>query len=136
MKRCVIYARATAELLVEESIEAQIKACETYAKEQGWVVIKTYAERTDTETSDNRPVFQEMLNDSKNKEFEGVLVHKLDRFSRNQQKYILNEKKLNINGVQLISVLEKIDNSPEGQLMKSVMLGFNTLYNKENSVGK
>ena len=130
MIRCVIYARYSSDNQHETSIEAQIDACSKFAKEQGWIVVKTYEDRAFTATNDNRPAFQEMLYDSKNKEFEKVVVHKLDRFARNVYDQTFNERKLNVNGVQLISVLEKIDSSPEGQLMKSVIVGFNAFYSE------
>lgn len=37
-----------------------------------------------TGTNDNRPDFQQMIKDSANREFEYILVYKIDRFSRNK----------------------------------------------------
>ena len=48
-----------------------------------------------------------MIADSAEKSFSAVIVHKLDRFSRDRYDHAVYRKKLRENGVKLISVLEK-----------------------------
>ena len=88
MKKLVIYARFSSENQREESIEAQIRACKEYAKSNKYLVVGEYIDRAFTGTNDNRPEFQRMLEESKKGYFEVVLVHKLDRFSRNVEQTI------------------------------------------------
>lgn len=80
----VIYARYSSENQREESIEGQVRDCMEYAKRKGLTVIETYVDRACSATSDNRPDFLRMIHDSTRKQFEVVLVWKLDRFARNR----------------------------------------------------
>ena len=124
----VAYARFSSDNQREESIEAQVRAIKYYAQNFGINIIHVYADRAKTGKNDNRPQFQLMLEHSKSGEFDMVLVHKLDRFSRNPADTNYYEKVLNQNGVKLVSVLEKLDDTPEGQLMKQIIIGMNSFY--------
>lgn len=124
----VAYARFSSDNQREESIEAQVRAIKYYAQNFGINIIKVYADRAKTGKTDARPQFMRMIQDSKNGDFEMVLVHKLDRFSRNPADTNYYEKILNNNGVKLVSVLEKLDDTPEGQLMKQIIIGMNSFY--------
>ena len=84
MKRAVAYARFSSDLQREESIEAQLRAIQAYCNEHDFVLLTVYADRGISGTSDKRPEFQRMIKDSANKQFDAVIVHKLDRFARNR----------------------------------------------------
>lgn len=124
----VAYARFSSDNQREESIEAQVRAIKYYAQNFGYNIVKVYADRAKTGKTDDRPNFIRMINDSRSGMFDVVLVHKLDRFSRNPADTNYYEKVLNQNGVKLISVLEKLDDTPEGQLMKQIIIGMNSFY--------
>ena len=83
MKRVVIYARFSSDNQREESIDSQLRASRAYAKANGWIVVDEYCDRAMSALNDNRISFQKMVEDSKNGNFDIVIVHKLDRFSRN-----------------------------------------------------
>jgi len=61
---------------------------------------------------------------------EVVIVHKLDRFSRDRYDSAMYKRELRRNGVQLFSVLENLDNSPESVIMESVLEGMAEYYSK------
>lgn len=65
-----------------------------------------------------------MLKDSANKEFNYVLVYKLDRFARNRYDSAINKAKLKKNGVKVLSACEQITDSPEGIILESMIEGF------------
>lgn len=69
-----------------------------------------------------------MISDSARGEFDAVIVHKLDRFSRDSTDANFYERELNISGVEIVSVSEKLDSSPEGFLMKQVIYVMNQFY--------
>ena len=48
------------------------------------IIVKTYVDRVMSGTKDNRSEFIQMIMDSRKKIFDAVIVHKLNRFSRNQ----------------------------------------------------
>ena len=84
MKTAVIYARYSCDQQTEQSIDGQLRVCEDYAQRNGILILNTYIDRAMTGTNDNRPNFQRMIKDSSRKEWNYVLVYKLDRFSRNK----------------------------------------------------
>ena len=83
-QRCVIYARYSSDRQREESIEGQIRVCEDFASRNDLEVIQTYVDRALTARTDRRPAFQQMISDCKKRQFEYILVYKLNRFSRNR----------------------------------------------------
>ena len=76
------------------------------------LIIKTYIDRAMSGTKDDRPEFMQMIMDSKKKIFDAVIVHKLNRFSRNKYDAAKYKHKLQRNNVKLLSVLERLDDSP------------------------
>ena len=79
--KTVIYARYSSSSQREESIEGQIRDCTAYAERNGYMVIGTYADRAISGTTENRPEFLKMIKDSKRKQFDLVIVWKLDHFA-------------------------------------------------------
>lgn len=82
--RAVGYARYSSDMQREESVDAQLRAIESFAEHNGMVVVDTYVDRAMSGTTDQRPEFQRMMSDAKTKRFDIVIVHKLDRFSRSR----------------------------------------------------
>lgn len=69
-----------------------------------------------------------MIKDSKQKKFSLVLVWKLDRFSRNTYAGTVAKHALKENGVFLYSVIERIDNTPEGKIVEALFEAMNQYY--------
>ena len=90
----------------------------------------TYIDEAKSATSDNRPQFKQMVADSKDRDFDYVIVHKLDRFSRDRYDSTVYKRALNKNGVKLISVLENLDDSPESIILESVLEGMSEYYSR------
>ena len=126
MKSAVIYARYSSDNQSEQSIEGQLRVCEEYAQKNNILILGTYIDRAMTGTNDNRPDFQKMIKDSNRKEWELVLVYKLDRFSRNKYEMAVHKKTLKDNGVRVISATEYIPDSPEAIILESMLEGSNS----------
>ena len=105
----VIYARYSSENQSEESITAQLRACRDYARHNKMVVVREYIDRAQSARSDKRTDFQRMIADSKKHLFDVVIVHKLDRFSRDRYDHAYYRRELRNAKVQLRSVLENLD---------------------------
>lgn len=126
--RVACYARYSTSMQREESIMAQQRAMRAYCADHGWIIVKNYVDEAYSATTDKRPQFQQMISDSANKEFDIVLVHKLDRFARNRYDSCMYKHKLRKNGVRLCSVLEHIDNTPESILLEGLLESINEFY--------
>jgi len=131
LKTAVIYARYSSDNQTEQSIEGQLRVCEDYAKRNNILILNTYIDRAMTGTNDNRPDFQQMIKDSANKDFQYIIVYKLDRFSRNKYETAKYKKILKDNGVKLLSAMENIPDSPEGIILESLLEGMAEYYSVE-----
>ena len=82
--RAALYARFSSDNQREESIDAQLRAMREYCKRNKVVITNEYCDHARSATTDDRPEFQRLIRESKNCEFNIVIEHKLDRFSRDR----------------------------------------------------
>lgn len=123
MKKAVIYARYSSDSQTEQSIEGQLRVCWNYAKNNDLLVVDTYVDRAMTGTNDMRPDFRRMIKASSKRQREYVIVYKLDRFSRDKYEMTIRKHTLKENGVNLVSAMENIPDSPEGIILESLLEG-------------
>ncbi len=128
--KVALYARFSSDNQRTESIDAQIRAMQGYCNQHNYVIVETYIDEAKSATTDRRPSFQKMIADSKNKIFDILLVHKLDRFARNRYDSAVYKRELKKNGVQVFSVLENLDDSPESIMMEAVLEGMAEYYSQ------
>lgn len=129
--RGVIYARYSSDNQREESIEGQIRENTAYAKKNGIDIVGTYIDRALSAKTDNRPEFQRMIKDSAKKNFDIVIVWKLDRFSRNRYDSAKYKAMLKKNDVKVISATEAISEGAEGIILESVLEGMAEYYSAD-----
>ena len=115
------------------SIEAQKDAIKKYCHDNGIELLTFYVDEAISGTTDERPSFQKMIRDSHSKQFDTVIVHKLDRFSRNKYDSAIYKRLLSQKNVRVISVLENLDDSPESIILESVLEGMSEYYSKNLS---
>ncbi len=132
-KRAVIYARFSSHSQTEQSIEGQLHECYDYAKRQDLVIVGEYVDRAITGISDKRPEFLKMIDDSKKKTFDFVLVYQLDRFARNRYDSANYKAKLKKNGVRVLSAKENITEDASGILIEGVLESMAEYYSAELS---
>lgn len=127
--RAVLYARVSTEEQLESwSIPAQIREFEDYCHQKGWQVIDIYKEEGKSARSDSiekRTQFRRLLDDCRNRDFDVVVVHSLDRWSRNLSVTLQSFKQLADQGIAFSSITENIDYStPEGKLFIAMLGAF------------
>ena len=132
-KRTVIYARFSSHSQTEQSIEGQLRECYDYAKKHDLLVVSEYIDRALTGTTDKRPSFLQMIEDSKKKTFDYVLVYQLDRFARNRYDSANYKAKLKKNGVRVLSAKENISEDASGILIEGVLESMAEYYSAELS---
>lgn len=133
MKTAVIYARYSSSNQTEQSIEGQLRVCHEFAERENILILDTYIDRAMTGTNDNRADFQRMIKDSSKREWNYVIVYKLDRFSRDKYATAVHKKTLKDNDVKLLSATECIPDTPEGIIMESLIEGMGQYYSEELS---
>ncbi len=128
--RAAVYARFSSDNQRDESIDAQLRAINEYAKRNDIIVVAEYIDRAKSAMTDNRPEFLTMIKDAKKDLFDVVIVHKLDRFARNRSDSIGYRTELKRSGISLLSVLEYLDDGPESIILESVLEAMAEYYSK------
>jgi len=116
----VIYARYSSSSQDAQTIEVQIGKCLEYAKKKGLNIINEYIDEAKSGRTDNRPQFKKMLEDSKNGNFQYIIVYKLDRFARSMQVSINSQALLEENNVEVLSTCEELLQNASGRFMKGI----------------
>ncbi len=133
MKNAVIYARFSSHAQNEQSIEGQLAECHAFAERNGLQIRHEYIDRALTGTTDKRPEFLRMIEDSKRKGFQFVIVYQLDRFARNRYDSATYKAKLKKNGVRVLSAKENITDDASGILIEGVLESMAEYYSAELS---
>ena len=129
-KKAAAYYRFSSDNQRTESIDAQRRAVHEYCSANNMEIVEEYVDEAYSAKSSDRPSFQRMIRDSAKREFEIIVVHKLDRFARNRQDSAMYRIILQKNGVVLRSVIENFDDSPESVILESLMEGLAEYYSK------
>lgn len=132
--KAVIYARYSSHGQTEQSIEGQLHDCHDFALREGYTVIGEYIDRAMTGRNDNRADFQRMMMDAAKRQFQIVIVWKLDRFARNRYDSALNKKALKKYGVRVVSAMENITDTPEGVILEGMLESMAEYYSANLSV--
>lgn len=130
-KKAYIYSRVSTEEQAKEgqSIEAQIRLCKNFAKENEIKVIEIFKDEGKSGANTNRPGLQSMLEAvSNNKTITNILVLDTDRLARNTLDHLSIKSLLHKQSVDVISISQPmIDDSPEGRFIDVVLAGANAL---------
>jgi len=132
--RAVAYCRYSSENQRDGySIEAQLKGIRDYCTREGIELVDEYIDEAKTGTNAEREQFQRMIANSSKGLFDAVIVHKLDRFSRDRYDSAVYKKILKDNHIRLFSTIEKLDDSPESVMLEAVIEGMAEFYSKNLS---
>ena len=120
--KVVIYARYSSDMQREESIDAQLRYCkEEIARNPNMVLVGVYYDEALSGKFDDREDFQVMVSDARAMKFNQIMVHKFNRFARNQYDSVIYKKKLRDIGIRVISATQKVDDTPEGQMTEAII---------------
>ena len=136
--RYVDYARVSTEQQAakELSIPAQQREIRAYAAAQkhahgtGWILADSFADAGISGTTMDRPGLQSLLAAARARLFDILLVHKMDRLSREEIDYLLIKAELKRFGIAIVSVTEPFagGSHPMDEMMETLARGFNKLY--------
>ena len=105
MKQAVIYARSASPN--EDSIRAQIVLGKKFAADNGYTVVKVFADTNASGRSAERPALQKLFEDT-GSSWDTVIVLDRSRFFREPYLYIKYMLKLNFAGKRIISCIERL----------------------------
>lgn len=127
--RAVVLIRVSDPSQVEgHSLDAQERLFRDLCKSRGWDPMRIYREEGISAHVDaiaRRPVFRQLLEDTKKGDFDVVVVHTLDRWSRNLRVTLESLSILARHNVSFVSIAENIDYStPQGKLFTQMLGAF------------
>ncbi len=138
--RVALYARVSSNEQVQGySIQAQLRACHDWAQKHGYKIVKEYLDEgySASRNLEKREAFKEMLADaaSKNPLFDIIIVHKLDRFSRDSLESVTARAILKRQKITLASVQEPMvgKDSTEDAFFEHILVGMAEFYSKNLS---
>lgn len=131
MPKAVIYARFSSDMQRDESIEAQVRACKEYCNRKHYQVIKIYTDEAKSGMKlTGRDGYIQMMDDARCHAFDVIIFHKIDRNARNEFNYYTFKHELASLGISYEYAVQNIDDSPEGQMMENMLVGFAAYYSR------
>lgn len=105
------------------SLPTQERSCREYAGERGWAVVEVYRDVYTGAAVFERPGLTRLRADMRDGRFDVLVVHALDRLSRDQNHLGLVLSEAEHAGVEWHSATEDVDNSPVGKMLRAVIGG-------------
>lgn len=122
--KVAIYLRVSTTEQAEEgfSIAAQKERLKAYIQSQGWTLASVYEDGGYSGGTINRPSFNKLRDDMRLKQFDLILVYKLDRLSRNMRDLSNLVHEMDESGVYFKSATEPFDTTtPAGKLIFNML---------------
>ena len=127
----VAYARFSSDKQQESSITVQLAEIRKFCASHGIHLIHEYVDEAQTGTNANRKDFQQMVKDVQNREFQLIIVHRMDRWARNVDDGRYYKKYFAKYGVKIVSAIEGFNETPEGEFYELMSMGIAELYSKK-----
>lgn len=127
----VAYARYSSDKQQESSITVQLAGIKKFCAVHNIQLIREYVDEAQSGTTSNRKQFQQMILDARERQFQLVIIHRMDRLARNVEDARYYKKYLKRYGVKIVSAIEEFDESPEGEFFELISMGVAELYSKK-----
>jgi DNA invertase Pin-like site-specific DNA recombinase len=100
----------------------QLAELREYASRRGWQVTGEYVDQGFSGSKDSRPALNRLMADAHSRQFEAILVWKIDRFGRSLKHLVNTLSDLDSYGVAFVSLRDNLDlSTPSGRLMFQVI---------------
>ena len=132
----VVYCRVSTKEQVDNlSLSTQQARCIDFCTQRDWPVLRVFKDEGESAKTTDRPQFQQMLVFCKRKQNDVsyVVVHDLSRFSRQMEDQVSVIADLQSAGVRLRSVMETVDETAAGKLIRNIHGAFNQFDNDRKS---
>jgi putative DNA-invertase from lambdoid prophage Rac len=103
--RAAIYTRVST---ADQNSELQLRELQEYAKRQGWEIVEAY-EDVISGAKASRPGLNRLMEDARARNFDCLIVWKLDRFGRSVVDCLNNIQELERCRVRFIAVTQNLD---------------------------
>ncbi len=119
--KVAIYVRVSTQ---DQSLDLQRTELTRFAKARGWKITKIYEDKA-TGTNGNRPKLKELMSAANGREFDVLLIWKLDRLFRSIKGLVTTIQDFQALGIAFVSLKDQIDlSTPSGRLMLHILGAF------------
>ncbi len=122
--RAVLYGRYSSDMQRDGwSLDAQFSDLRRYCQVHEWEIVAEFADEAKSGKTDQRPEFQKALEAIRSDQADLIVVHKLDRFSRNMEDTFRLVNELGERGAGLVCTQQGIDttNPVTGKIVLAVL---------------
>ncbi len=118
--KAAIYARVSTTNGQDPTM--QTRELKEYCERRGWTISGEYVDVGVSGSKDSRPELNRLMQAAKQREFDAVLVWKLDRFGRSLRHLVNALAELEALGVTFVSLKDNLDlSTPAGRLMFQII---------------
>lgn len=122
--RAVVYTRVSTDRQERDgvSLDTQLQEAEQFCEQNGWVLVTQFCDVM-SGRKDKRPQLAKLEAAAKAKQFDKLIVYKLDRLARSVRSLYRILAILEEYGIELVCLTQRIDNTPIGQLTLAMLAG-------------
>lgn len=118
--RYVIYMRCST---LEQDLGMQEEAIKRYCEANKIIPLKVFSDIGVSGSKESRPEFDQLLKAMRNKEFDTLIVYKLDRIGRSLSHLVRLFEEFKAKDINFISVTQNLNtNSPEGRMFLNMLM--------------
>lgn len=122
-KRIALYARCSTSR--DQSTDAQLRELRNYCEARGWSVAEEIIDHGFSGTNANRPGLKKLLDLSRARKVDAVVILKLDRLFRSLRQLVTTMQELSDLGVEFVSVKDQVDmTTAAGRLLVHLLGAF------------
>lgn len=125
------YTRFSTDSQNQSSTIGQLRAIKKYCEKNNIELIDAYIDEAQSGTNMNRKNFQKMMADAPTALWDTVVVYNMSRLSRSVKDTLIIKEELEKMGKKILSVIEKQDDTPEGDFFNLITYGMNELFVKQ-----
>lgn len=121
MLTVVSYVRVSSQ---DQKCDLQRMEIKTFADRHGWVVAREYHDHAISGAKNSRPGLDALMSAALQRQFDCLLVYKIDRLGRSVAQVVNNIQKLDQHGVRFIAVSQGLDTnqaSPTSRLLLHIL---------------
>jgi DNA invertase Pin-like site-specific DNA recombinase len=121
MKRAALYMRVSTKNH-GQTTDTQALALYEYAKHRGLEIVQEYRDEGISGSKDSRPALDKLMQDTRARKFDVVIVARFDRFARSVSHLLRALDEFSHLGLDFVSLAESIDtSSPMGKLVFTIV---------------
>lgn len=108
-----------------QDVNLQLSELREYCQRRGWAISSEYVDAGVSGSKDSRPELNRLMADAKQRQFDAVLVWKLDRFGRSLKHLVVALAEFESLGITFVSLRDSLDlTTPQGRLMFGIISSF------------